>query len=160
MKTIMTQDVLFTETEVLSGLTKIDKGAKIQMNRLIYYPYYFFEFDVKAKSLLNFEGRVGCTIDALGGHGAIVDIQPNLIEIRAECLTVPTIAVVKSQAAKKAKRFVFESASSKAKFLTIPIIKCISSQLFYRPFWIADYKNKEAKEQLIVDAVSGSYHPL
>lgn len=160
METILTQEVVFAETEVLNGLLQMDKEAEIKMNRLIYYPYYFFEFDVKAKSLLKFTGTVGCTIDALGGHGAIVDVQPELIKLQVERVKIPSITVGKSEAIKKAESFVFESASSKAKFITIPSVKNISEQLFYRPFWLADYTNGKAHEQLIVDAVSGSYHPL
>jgi hypothetical protein len=35
----------------------------------------------------------------------------------------------------------------------------LSSTLFYRPFWLAEY-DQEGQRQLIVDAISGSYHPL
>ncbi len=160
MKTILTQEVQFVEKEVFNGLIQFDKAAEIEIQQLIYYPYYFFEFDVKAKRFLKFEGRVGCTIDALGGHGAIIDVQPELKEIQAAHLSMPMVTVETEEAAEKAERFVFENASSKVKFMTIPTIKKVSHRLFYRPFWIADYKGKEEREQLIVDAVSGSYHPL
>lgn len=160
MKTLLTQETFFVERDVINRFHQFDKEAEVQVNRLIYYPYYFLEFKVHANSLLKFNGKVGCTIDALGGHGAIVDVQPEFLEIQIESVSIPSIVVDQEEASRKAEQYVFEHASSKAKFITTPKIKQVNCQLFYRPFWIAEYKRNEEKQQLIVDAVSGSYHPL
>ncbi|MDS9472867.1 hypothetical protein [Sporosarcina pasteurii] len=160
MKTLLMQETVFVEKDVLKGLHQFDKEAEVQINRLIYYPYYFFEFEVHAKSLLKFNGKVGCTVDALGGRGAIVDVQPEFFASQVEHVAIPSIVIVQEEASKIAEEFVFEHASTKAKFITTPKIKQTSSQLFYRPFWIAEYRRNSEGQQLIVDAVSGSYHPL
>lgn len=161
MKTLLAQEIVFFEQEVVDVFWKIDRQAELQINQIIYYPYYFFEFEVNAKSLLKFKGKVGCTVDALGGRGAIVDVEPRFLESEIDQYYLPEILIEKEHASKTAEQYVFDSASSKAKFITIPKIKNISSQLFYRPFWIANYKRtgKEV-QQFIVDAVSGGYHPL
>lgn len=161
MKKLWAQEIVFFEKEVVNVFRKIDRQAELEIDRIIYYPYYFFEFEVNAKSLLKFKWKVGCTVDALGGMGAIVDVEPHFFEQEIKQDNLPVILVEKEAASKKVEQYVFDSASSKAKFITIPKIKKVSSQLFYRPFWVANYKRSgKEMQQFIVDAVSGGYHPL
>jgi hypothetical protein len=159
MSTLLTQEITFVEQDVLLGLQQYDMKAEVRISNLIYYPYYFFEYEVNAKSLLRFKGKVGCTVDALEGRGAIVDVQPEFLQRRIDAEYVPEVQVCEKQAREIADKFVFDNASSRAKFITIPKIKLLSSTLFYRPFWLAEY-DQEGHSQLIVDAISGSYHPL
>jgi hypothetical protein len=159
MSTLLAQEITFVEQDVLLGLQQYDMKAEVRISNLIYYPYYFFEYEVNAKSLLRFKGKVGCTVDALEGRGAIVDVQPEFLQRRIDAEYVPEVQVCEKQAREIADKFVFDNASSKAKFITIPKIKLLSSTLFYRPFWLAEY-DQEGQRQLIVDAISGSYHPL
>jgi hypothetical protein len=159
MSILLTQEITFVEQDVLLGLQQYDKEAEVRISNLIFYPYYFFEYEVNAKSLLRFKGKVGCTVDALEGRGAIVDVQPEFLQRRIDAEYVPEVQVCEKQAREIADKFVFDNASSRAKFITIPKIKLLSSTLFYRPFWLAEY-DQEGHSQLIVDAISGSYHPL
>jgi hypothetical protein len=159
MSTLLAQEITFVEQDVLLGLQQYDMKAEVRISNLIYYPYYFFEYEVNAKSLLRFKGKVGCTVDALEGRGAIVDVQPEFLQRRIDSEYVPKVQVCEKQAREIADNFVFDNASSRAKFITIPKIKLLSSTLFYRPFWLAEY-DQEGQRQLIVDAISGSYHPL
>jgi hypothetical protein len=159
MSTLLAQEITFVEQDVLLGLQQYDMKAEFRISNLIYYPYYFFEYEVNAKSLLRFKGKVGCTVDALEGRGAIVDVQPEFLQRRIDSEYVPKVQVCEKQAREIADNFVFDNASSRAKFITIPKIKLLSSTLFYRPFWLAEY-DQEGQRQLIVDAISGSYHPL
>jgi hypothetical protein len=159
MSTLLTQEITFVEQDVLLGLQQYDMKAEVRISNLIFYPYYFFEYEVNAKSLLRFKGKVGCTVDALEGRGAIVDVQPEFLQRRIDAEYVPEVQVCEKQAREIADKFVFDNASSRAKFITIPKIKLLSSTLFYRPFWLAEY-DQEGQRQLIVDAISGSYHPL
>jgi hypothetical protein len=159
MSTLLAQEITFVEQDVLLGLQQYDMKAEVRISNLIYYPYYFFEYEVNAKSLLRFKGKVGCTVDALEGRGAIVDVQPEFLQRKIDAQYVPEVQVCEKKAREIADNFVFDNASSKAKFITIPKIKLLSSTLFYRPFWLAEY-DQEGQRQLIVDAISGSYHPL
>lgn len=161
MSTLLTQEITFAEQDVLRGLQQYDKESEVKISKLIFYPYYFFEYEVSAKSLLRFNGKVGCTVDALEGRGAIVDVQPEFLKREIDAEYVPKVQVCDKKAKEIADKFVFDNASSKAKFITIPKIKLLSSTLFYRPFWLAEYDQVEKVERLIiVDAISGSYHPL
>ncbi|NYF23273.1 hypothetical protein [Sporosarcina sp. JAI121] len=161
MNAILTQEITFAKQDILRGFRKIDKKAEIHISQLIYYPYYFFEFEVNAKSLLKFRGKVGCTIDALSGKGAIVDVQPEFSNHQIEVEPIPPVVFSEDDAKKIAEKFVFDHASSKAKFVTIPKIRLLSSALFHRPFWLAEYsQGGYDQRQMIFDAISGSYHPL
>lgn len=161
MSNLLVQEIDFSEEEVLLGLQQYEKQTLFHIQDLIYYPYYFFEYEVSAKSLLKFKGKVACTVDALGGRGSLVDVKPMFFERTVETGRIPHPVVVEEDAISIAERFVFDNASSKAKFVTMPKIIEVQRNLFYRPFWLADFKLANNQQgQLIVDAVSGSYHPL
>ncbi|ARD48902.1 hypothetical protein [Sporosarcina sp. P33] len=161
MSAMLVQEIEFTEEEVLHGLRQYEKQTYFQIQDVIYYPYYFFEYQVSAKSLLKFNGKAACTVDALGGRGAMVDVRPVFYERKVENGRIPGLVIEENEAIAIAKRFVFDNASSKAKFVTMPKIIEVQRNLFYRPFWLADFKLQNNKQgQLIVDAISGSYHPL
>ncbi|EGQ21766.1 hypothetical protein HMPREF9372_3126 [Sporosarcina newyorkensis 2681] len=157
---IQTQEIEYNKDEVLQGLKQYEKKTHFRIQDVIYYPYYFFEYQVSAKSLLKFRGKTGCTVDALGGRGAMVDIQPVFSERQIEDGQVPNLVINEKLAAEIAEKFVFHNASSKAKFITMPKIIEVQRTLFYRPFWLAEFELEEKQGRLIVDAVSGSYHPL
>ncbi|PID22035.1 hypothetical protein CSV61_07415 [Sporosarcina sp. P3] len=161
MSAILLQEIEFTKEEVLLGLQQYEKETYFQVQDMIYYPYYFFEYQVSAKSLLKFKGKAACTIDGLGGRGAIVDVRPSFSRKKEEVGLFPELVIAEEEAIDAAKRFIFDHASSKAKFVTMPKITEVQRTLFYRPFWLTDYKLDNKKSgQLIVDAISGSYHPL
>jgi len=161
MTSILTQKPVFAEKEILRGLQQYDRRANVHMNGIIFYPYYFFEYEISAKSLLKLQGRIACTVDAISGQGAIVDVQPEFSTYPIEGEEMLPITIIEIEAEQLAKRFISQTVSQKAKFVTIPRLHIISSSLFYRPFWLAKYtKQGRGQEQLIVDAISGSYHPL
>ncbi|PIC91008.1 hypothetical protein CSV71_02845 [Sporosarcina sp. P21c] len=161
MSAILLQEIEFTKEEVLQGLQQYGKETYFQIQDIIYYPYYFFEYQVSAKSLLKFNGKAACTIDGLGGRGAMVDVRPSFSRKKVEVGRFPELVIGEEEAIVMAERFIFDNASSKAKFITMPKITEVQRNLFYRPFWITDFKLDNKKSgQLIVDAISGSYHPL
>ncbi|KMY55851.1 hypothetical protein AC623_19490 [Bacillus sp. FJAT-27231] len=161
MTSILTQKPVFAEKEILRGLQQYDRQANVHMNGMVFYPYYFFEYDISAKSLLKLQGKIACTIDALSGQGAMVDVQPEFSTYLMEGEEVLPITIAENEAEPLAERFISQTLSQKAKFITIPRLHLSSCSLFYRPFWLAKYtKPGRGQQPLIVDAISGSYHPL
>ena len=160
MNTVLTQAPVYAEQDVIRGLQQYEKRAELQVSQLIYYPYYFFEYELSIRSFLKLKGKTACTIDGISGHGALIDRQPEFSYREIEPSQIP-IEVSEDKARKAAEKFIFENASSKAKFVTTPEIEMLSSTLFYRPFWLANYGQEDhGQHQLIVDAISGGYHPL
>ncbi|MFD1349992.1 hypothetical protein [Oceanobacillus caeni] len=161
MSLILTQEPQFVQQEVLKGLQQYDKRASVQVNTMILYPYYFLEFEVSAKSLLKFNGKIACTIDAISGQGAIIDVQPEFIQRPIVDEKILPIEISEKEAEQLAEKFIFQAATQKAKFITIPTVTIHSTALFYRPFWLAEYNSKvSGGREVIVDAISESYHPL
>ncbi|MBS4190286.1 hypothetical protein KHA94_08725 [Bacillus sp. FJAT-49705] len=161
MNTILTQEPEFAESDVFRGLKQYDRKANVYVRQLLFYPYYFFEFELSAKSLLKLSGKIACTIDGISGKEAIIDMKPAFSTCFNETADKLSVQVEEMEARKIAERFVFQTISQKTKFISIPSLKISDCSLFYRPFWLAEYILKEkGKQQLIVDAISGSYHPL
>ncbi|KZR57749.1 hypothetical protein [Pseudobacillus badius] len=161
MTSILAQKPVLAQEEVLRGLQQYDRRAKVQISQMILYPYYFFEYTLRAKSLLKLNGKVACTIDALSGQGALADVQPEFSSSPAKEGGMLPVAVAKDEAKRLAENFIIHTLSQKTKFLTVPRLHLADSSLFYRPFWLAQYRRAaHGQQQLIVDAVSGSYHPL
>ena len=161
MMTILTQEPEYAEHDVFRGLNHFDQKADVHVHQLIFYPYYFFEFEMKAKSLLKLNGKIACTVDGISGQGAIVDTKPNFSSRPIEKRKKLPVQVGEYEARNIAERFIFQTISQKTKFITIPSLQVLEHSMFYRPFWLAEYSLKEkGKQQLIVDAISGSYHPL
>lgn len=161
MNIILAQEPVYDEQDVVNGLRQYERQAEMYARKLIYYPYYLFEFELKIRSLLGVKGKTACTIDAISGHGALIDVQPDFLQRQIEIEQIPSIEVSEDEAKRAAGKFIFQNATAKAKYVTIPKIQMLGSTLFYRPFWLVEYKLEEyAERQLIVDAISGSYHPL
>ena len=161
MSLILTQEPQFVQHEVIEGLQQYDTRAIVKVDTMIFYPYYFLEFEVSAKSLLNFNGKIACTVDAISGQGAIIDVKPEFTQLPIVEENFLPIEISEDKAEQLAEKFIFHAASQKAKFITIPSVTIHSTTLFYRPFWLAEYNSKETRERkIIVDAISGSYHPL
>ncbi|PWW26864.1 hypothetical protein DFO73_10927 [Cytobacillus oceanisediminis] len=161
MSTVLMQELEYLEQDVFDGFKQYDRMANVYIRRLIYYPYYFFEFELSAKSLINLNGKIACSIDGISGHGAIIDVKPAFSYREIETEGKLPIQIGKDEARKAAERFTFQTISQKTKFITIPNLQVSNSSLFYRPYWLAEYSmNGIGEQQLIVDAISGSYHPI
>jgi len=162
MISILAQATVYGEEEVRRGLQQYDKNTEIEISKLIFYPYYFLEYEISVGGLLKLKGKTACTIDALSGYGALIDMTPEFSKHSIQSNQLPSIEINEEEAVRMAGNFIFQNASSKGKFITTPKIKELGVTQFYRPFWLAKYAHRieEESQQLIVDAVSGSYHPL
>ncbi|ADC50080.1 MULTISPECIES: hypothetical protein [Alkalihalophilus] len=161
METVCVQEKTFYEDDIPKLLSSIDPNSYYKVRSLVYYPYYLFEYRLDARGLLKLKGNIGCTVDSISGRGAIIDQKPILnstCNINNDCLS-PKMTL--DSASHIAEEYLFHSASLKMKFLSMPKMKLINQQLFYRPFWIVSYNecNKE-NPPMIVDGISGTYHPI
>lgn len=162
MKQVLYQKPILLESEVTSNLRQLDKKASIFVQSIIYYPYYFFEYEMRTKKLRTLNGMIACTVDALSGKEAIIDVKPEFSTHELDNLfsSLP-IQIDREEASQIAEKFILNTAMEKAKYLTLPSLEQKKQLLFYRPFWIIDYFISNKREgQFIVDAVDGCYHPL
>ncbi|WP_010531944.1 hypothetical protein [Lentibacillus jeotgali] len=157
---VLTQSIKFGKKQIETSLMKLQPGVKYLADRIIYYPYYFFVYNVKAKRLfLPMNEKVGCAVDAISGSGSLVDYNPNfeVVEISEkqrlhqyqeleDCLPI-------------SESFIFQSLSLKMRMFSFSHVQVEKRQLFYRPYWVV-YNTKGNGQDFIVDGVTGQYHPL
>ncbi|ASK62447.1 hypothetical protein CFK37_09930 [Virgibacillus phasianinus] len=152
----------FSNQEIKVYLERMDTNRSFKVNQLVFYPYFFFEYELESKSFFHpIGGAVGCTVDGVNGVGAVIDISPEFKEqeITAEKLIQKELDTMEAKGI--AEKFLYNSISYKMKVLSMPRMKLIKQEVFYRPYWIAEGGTYSSNQFLLtVDAVTGKYHPL
>ncbi|WP_408008385.1 hypothetical protein ACJROX_27635 [Pseudalkalibacillus sp. A8] len=159
--TTLTQSISIQPENIINKLKQFDPKANYQIDKLIYYPYHFFKYKMKAKGLLKLDGYLGCTIDSISGQGAIIDHTPLFMEENLHDQPCLPSTLSLQDAKIMAEDFLNHSASLKLKFFSIPKMQLEQHERFFRPYWIiVNQKNNEKYPSIMIDGVSGKYHPL
>ncbi len=162
LQTILVEKINFEKDETKRLLEKLDSESTYKVQHCIYYPYLFFEYSVQKKNFFDpIEGKLGCTIDGVNKIGALIDTYPLLDEKKIADGQIVNCTLSLPDAEAIAKKFLLDSILRKRKVFTIPKLKMTQQKIFYRPYWIV--KGNEDKPNhflLLVDAVSGKFHPL
>ncbi|WP_240376893.1 hypothetical protein [Bacillus piscicola] len=160
---IKTEELTFDQEEVKKVLESLDKNQEFTVEQLLYYPYYFFEYKLERRSLLQPKGggSVGCAMDAVNKVGSVIDKSPVFTEKEVPSQQMIPVELEETEAKKLAVDFLNHSITYRMKILAPPQMKLTRSEIFYRPYWVAE-GTKAAPDgyTLIVDAISGKYHPL
>lgn len=158
---IKTECIHFEAQEVKKLLEKLVPNFSFTVHQLVFYPYFFFEYILEKKRSLSKGEKIGCTIDAINGIGALTDTWPNYEhqQTYSEQSMLPG-KLSKNKAKKLSEEFLYNSVLHKRKFLLLPEIRLIKQEEFYRPYWIVDSDRGKNQFSLIVDAVTSRYHPV
>ncbi|CDQ41638.1 MULTISPECIES: hypothetical protein [Virgibacillus] len=158
--TMLAQAVRFTEKEIETSLYQLDSNSQFLVNRLVYYPYYYFNYTVQAKRLfLPVKEEVGCTIDGISGKGSLIDCKPKLTHVELPYHVQLPLKQSLEDCQTKSESFIYHAIALKMRMLSLSELKLKQKQFFYRPYWIVNSKDRKAAD-FIVDAISGQYHPL
>lgn len=159
--TIKTECIHFEEQEVKRLLENLVPNYSFKINQLVFYPYFFFEYLLKKKKRLSKGEKIGCTVDAINGMGALTDTWPNYEyqQTYSEQSIMPG-NLNKKKAKKVSEEFLYNSILYKRKFLLMPELRVTKQEEFYRPYWIVESDNSKNQFSLIVDAVTSRYHPV
>jgi hypothetical protein len=161
MKEVKTQEIFFTEKKVIRTLGQKEIETEFSIRNIVYYPYMFYEFSFKRDNPITpLRGDAACTIDAISGVPALVDKRPEFTTLEIEKEIILPTQLEESHMIELAKEFLYRTISKKIKVATAPNISLKLSNLFYRPYWIIDGRGKKNKFTLMVDSISGKYHPL
>lgn len=143
-------------------ISRITKARSVQIRNRFYYPYYFVQYRLRGKMLfMRVNKRVGCTVDLVSGREALVDAP---LEPCRE--TVPRDSVLEGNltelnARERAKSYVYYAVSMKIKLLGSVELIQERELLYHRPFWLVTCEwPDEEPISIIVDGVSGRFHPL
>ncbi|KYD21263.1 hypothetical protein [Parageobacillus toebii] len=157
---VLVQELEFDDIAATSIIHAVDPSAHYEADTLVYYPYYFLEYEIKARGLLPIQGKVACIIDAVSGVGALADQFPVLKQIDTLNETLIPTKISKEEAFRIATKYV-QHSSIKLKILTAPHFSLLRSEAFYRPYWILhEKKHKDGYPPIMVDAITGKFHTL
>ncbi|MEN1968705.1 hypothetical protein WMZ97_11605 [Lentibacillus sp. N15] len=152
----------FSREEIKKRLERLDTGRTYQVQRLVFYPYFIFEYIIDRQNFFHpLKGHVGCTVDGVNKVGALADTFPQFTkqEISDRDIINPYLAF--EEAEEIAEDYLYHSISTKKKVLTVPKIAATKQKLFYRPYWVVEGSIGLTDPFLItIDAVSGKFHPL
>lgn len=157
---VLTQSVEFNKEQIESSFKRLHPKSNFIAERIIYYPYYYFSYNVKAKRLfLPLNEKVGCAIDSISGRGSLIDYKPKWKEVEiSEEQEMPQMYSFKD-CTSISESFIYRSLSLKMRMLSFSELKREQQQRFYRPYWVV-WNEKAGSSDFIVDGVSGQFHPL
>ncbi|GIN22062.1 MAG TPA: hypothetical protein DEO65_07170 [Bacillus bacterium] len=159
---VFTLETIFSEEETEQSFQRMQPDVAFTVSHLIYYPYLFHEYSFERKNPFSpLKGNVACTVDAISGIAALVDKAPSFIKASVDSKQIISPKVDEEKAKIIAEDFLFQTISMKIKILLTPKMRLTKYLLFHRPYLIlnAEQKNKKGFT-LMVDSVSGKYHPL
>ncbi|PTX64589.1 hypothetical protein C8P63_10283 [Melghirimyces profundicolus] len=150
------------EPSMMEKISRQTRARSVRVRDFVYYPYLYLQYRLERNTrLFPKKGRVGCTVDLVSGKEAVVDTVP-VIQTR----TVPTEKIIgetlsPKTARKQAEAYIYSSVSVGLKWMgTLKLIQ-EEERVCHRPFWIMTCEwERGDPATVIVDAVSGRYHPL
>lgn len=157
---MFTQPVEFNKDQIESSFKKLHPHSNFIAERVIYYPYYYFSYNIKAKRLfLPLNEKVGCAIDSISGRGSLIDYKPKWKELEISIEQQMPQTYTLKDCASFSESFIYRSLSLKMRMISFKELKREQQQIFYRPYWVV-WNEKDGSSDFIVDGVSGQYHPL
>ena len=134
----------------------------VQVQKLIYYPYFWVFFNYSVKTLIG-KSRIikaSCMVDLINNHAATTDSFESVKK------DVPSENILEAdftaeQAFETAKTYLTHAAIHKMKALLVPDYEVVDKKTIYKPFWIVRCSNTDLhKFKVIVDGVTGKYQLL
>jgi ACT domain-containing protein len=152
----------YSEEEAKSFLLSKEPTIKTLKAEIVYYPYYRVIFSIKTKLLTKkVNGHVICTVDAVNGVESIANSHGDMETIEADKAQVIDIKVCEEDALKKASLFTSKVVMQKMKVLNVPTIQPELTEIFYKPFYIVQCRNRRNEDLFILfDAVSAQFSLL
>ncbi|HAK45120.1 MAG TPA: hypothetical protein DCO79_04260 [Spirochaeta sp.] len=143
-------------------VSNYSKQYSVQVQKLIYYPYYWilFEFTVKTLFGKSRKTKASCLVDLINNHAATTD-KFELYEAEVLKNSVLEHDYSPEEAVKTARTYLTHSSIHNTKVLFAPDSKIKKESLVYKPFWIVKCTNRDRHSfKVIVDAVTGKFQLL
>ncbi|MDC7227067.1 MAG: hypothetical protein PQJ61_09930 [Spirochaetales bacterium] len=150
------------ENDAKNIVSKYSEHHSVQVQKLIYYPYYWFLFSFTVKTLFgkSRSTKASCLVDLINNHAATTD---SFDIAEKEVLTAGILEqdYTQEQALKTAKTYLMHSSIHNMKVLFAPDSEILKQSLVHKPFWIVKCTNRDRHSfKVIVDAVTGKFQVL
>ncbi len=150
------------EIEAKEIVTRHSENYFTQVQKLIYYPYYWFLFSFTIKTLFGKSKNIkaSCLVDLINNHASTTD-RFELKETEVLQKSILEHDYNEEQALKTAKTYLTHSSIHTMKVLFAPDYEIMEKQLVYKPFWIVKCTDHgKYSFKVIVDAVTGKFQIL
>ncbi|MBI9102553.1 MAG: hypothetical protein JEY99_09070 [Spirochaetales bacterium] len=140
---------------------RVSAGFIPQVQKLIYYPYFWVHFEYEVKTILGKRKVDAYTlVDLLENQASTAD-RFETIEVEEDNENILDPDVDLDSAMKTAQTYLVHSAVHEAKSLIFPKSEVKKSLVMYKPFWIVRCENsKKERFRVIVDTVTGKFEIL
>lgn len=132
-----------------------------QIQKRIYYPYYWVHFEYTVKTILGSRTiQAYCLVDLINNQAATADsFQWESLEIEEENILQPEISA--ETALGTARSYLLHSSIHTMKALLCPEKKVLAEKVMYKPFWIVRFENeKKERFRLLVDGMTGKFQVI
>lgn len=128
--------------------------------RVLYYPYRLFTFDLHAEALLNeLDDTVYCAVDLCNGDELFVDDLPTVAERRVETDAVVPTGDLDADPEGIARRYLLEMARKHLRVGSAPDLSVAADRRVYRPFHLVECETADGVFlSYIVDGLTGDFH--
>ncbi|RZV06448.1 hypothetical protein BDK88_3447 [Natrinema hispanicum] len=134
--------------------------ADATADRLVYYPYRVFGFDLHAEALLDeFGDRVYCGVDLCNDKEMFIEEAPKTTETVVDEDTLVPPADDLTDPERTARRYLVDLARKELRVGSPPDLTVVADRRVYRPFHVVTCATTAAQRlTYIVDAVTGEFH--
>ncbi|WP_435157862.1 hypothetical protein [Haladaptatus sp. DFWS20] len=157
--TVFDTTVSAEEAEQTLIETDIDM-AETTADRLVYYPYRVFGFDLHAEAFFDdFTDRVYCGVDLCNGKEVFIEEAPQTTDQVVDADMVVPVADEIEDAQQIARYYLLELVRKELRVGSPPDLHLIEDRRIYRPFHLVDCKTSDKTSlTYIVDSVTGDFH--
>lgn len=159
--TIAVFETSVSPTDAEETLVETDaEMADATADRVVYYPYRVFEFELHAEALLDeFDDRVYCGVDLCNDKEMFIDEPPDPAEavVDEDALVPPADEPTAPE--QTARRHLVNLARKELRVGSPPDLTVVDDRRIYRPFHVVTCTTTaEQRLTYIVDAVTGEFH--
>ena len=143
-------------------VSKHSEQYAVQVQKKIYYPYYWVLFSYTVKTLLgkSKDIKASCLVDLINNHAATTDVFETA-KTEVICDNILEQDYSSEDALKTAKTYLTHASIHTSRVLFAPDSKILKESLVYKPFWIVKCTNRDRHSfKVIVDAVTGKFQLL
>lgn len=156
------EPIAVSKEAVLNNLAAWAPEAAFTTGRLLYYPYTYCHFHTVVRTLFGgrVEGNVHVAVELVTGRESTLSAPPVVSEQELPARDRIPAQIAHDDARNIAERFVAMLVTHRIKLLRAPQVTCVTGYDFFRPFIVAVGKTESTDFNVLVDLVTGQFHPL
>ncbi|WP_266081905.1 hypothetical protein [Haladaptatus caseinilyticus] len=156
-------DTAVSAEEAEQSLLKSDTDmAETTADRLVYYPYRVFGFDLHAEAFLDeFTDRVYCGVDLCNGKEVFIEEAPKTTDKVVDADLIVPVTDEIEDAQRIARYYLLELVRKELRVGSPPDLHPVEDRRIYRPFHLVDCTTSDKTSLMyIVDGVTGDFHRI